>query len=127
MSYNNLSEMKRIVLLLLSTLLLLSCNKDNYEPIVYDNPEISLSIPSGFPELNSSFYTNKPTKYGVMLGEKLFFDKRLSANNTVSCGSCHNRSSAFADNNIQAIGITGRVGLRNVPPIQNLADRKSVV
>lgn len=113
--------MKRIVLLLSFSLLLLSCSKDNYEPIAYDNPEISLGIPSGFPELNSSFYTNKPTKYGVVLGEKLFFDKRLSGNNTVSCGSCHNRSSAFADNNIQAIGINGRVGLRNTPPIQNLA------
>lgn len=112
--------MKRIVLLLSSVLLLLSCNKDD-EPIAYDNPEISLGIPSGFPELNSSYYTNKPTKYGVVLGEKLFFDKRLSGNNTISCASCHNRPSAFADNNIQSIGVEGRVGLRNVPPIQNLA------
>lgn len=55
------------------------------------------------------------------MGEKLFFDKRLSANNTISCASCHNRPSAFADNNVQAIGINGRVGLRNTPPIQNLA------
>src|SRR5690606_24398095 len=86
-----------------------------------DNPELSINIPVGFPELNSSFYTNKPTKYGVALGEKLFHEKRFSADNTISCASCHIQSSAFADNNVQAIGIEGRVGLRNTPPIQNLA------
>lgn len=101
--------------------LLASCSNDDYEPIVYDNPELSINIPVGFPELNSSFYTNKPTKYGVALGEKLFHEKRFSADNTISCASCHIQSSAFADNNVQAIGIEGRVGLRNTPPIQNLA------
>ena len=90
----------------------------------YNNPEISLNIPLDFPALNSSVYNNKPTKYGVVLGEKLFNEKRLSANNTVSCASCHNRSSAFADNNIQAIGIHGRVGIRNTPPVQNMAFMK---
>ena len=115
--------MKRIVLLLSAVFWLSSCSfdDDDDELISYDNPEISFSIPTGFPGLNSSFYTNRPTKYGVELGEKLFFDKRLSANNTISCASCHNRSSAFADNNVQARGIYGRVGLRNTPPIQNLA------
>lgn len=101
--------------------LLVSCSNDDYEPIVYDNPELSINIPVGFPELNNSFYTNKPTKYGVALGEKLFHEKRFSADNTISCASCHIQSSAFADNNVQAIGIEGRVGLRNTPPIQNLA------
>lgn len=113
--------MKRIIFFLSVIFLLSACNSDDYELIPYDNPEITFSIPTGFPELNSSFYTNKPTKYGVELGEKLFFDKRLSTNNTVSCASCHIQSNAFADNNIQAIGVEGRVGLRNVPPIQNLA------
>lgn len=101
--------------------LLASCSKDDYEPIVYDNPELSINIPVGFPELNNSFYANKPTKYGVALGEKLFHEKRFSADNTISCASCHIQSSAFADNNVQAIGIEGRIGLRNTPPIQNLA------
>lgn len=101
--------------------LLASCSHDDYESIVYDNPELSINIPVGFPELNNSFYTNKPTKYGVALGEKLFHEKRFSADNTISCASCHIQSSAFADNNVQAIGIDGRIGLRNTPPIQNLA------
>lgn len=102
----------------------MSCSNDNYEPVSYDNPELSLNIPVGFPALNNSFYTNKPTKYGVELGEKLFNEKRFSADNTISCASCHKQSSAFADNNIQAIGIEGRIGLRNTPPVQNLAFMK---
>lgn len=101
-----------------------SCSNDNYEPVSYDNPELSLNIPVGFPALNNSFYTNKPTKYGVELGEKLFNEKRFSADNTISCASCHKQSSAFADNAIQAIGIKGRIGLRNTPPVQNLAFMK---
>ena len=104
--------------------LLASCSNDDYEPILYDNPELSLNILDDFPELNNSFHTNKPTKYGVELGEKLFFEKRLSHDNSISCASCHIQSSAFADNNVQAIGIEGRIGLRNTPSIQNLAFMK---
>lgn len=101
--------------------LLVSCSNDDYEKILPDNPELSIAIPIGFPEMNNSFHTNKPTKYGVELGEKLFNEKRLSADNSISCASCHIRSSAFADNHRQAIGIERRIGLRNTPPIQNLA------
>lgn len=104
--------------------LLISCSKDDYEPLVYDNSEFLLNIPDGFPELNNSFYMNKPTKYGVALGEKLFHEKRFSADNSISCASCHIQSNAFADNNVQAIGVDGRIGLRNTPPIQNLAFMK---
>ncbi|WP_245586356.1 cytochrome-c peroxidase [Olivibacter sitiensis] len=94
------------------------------EQIAYDNPEIPLNVPQGFPSLNTSVDKNKPTKYGVELGERLFHEKKFSGNNTISCASCHNQSSAFADNNVQAVGIYGRVGLRNTPPIQNLAFMK---
>ncbi|UMB55025.1 c-type cytochrome [Lutibacter sp. A64] len=102
-------------------LLLISCNNDDYEIISYDNPDLVLNIPAEFPELNNSVYSNFPTKYGVELGEKLFFDKRLSTDNTISCSSCHKQENAFSDTNAIGIGIKGRVGLRNVPSIQNLA------
>ncbi|UMB61022.1 c-type cytochrome [Lutibacter sp. A80] len=102
-------------------LLLVSCNNNDYEIISYNNPDLVLNIPAGFPELNNSVYSNYPTKYGVELGEKLFFDKKLSADNTISCSSCHKQENAFADSNAIGIGIEGRVGLRNVPPIQNMA------
>lgn len=117
--------MKNVFVILSTLLLLLSCNRDDaIAPVPYDNPEIPLQIPAGFPALNSSVNGNKPTKYGVELGEKLFHEKKFSGNNTISCANCHNQSSAFADNNVQAIGIYGREGLRNTPPIQNLAFMK---
>lgn len=112
---------KLFLQILFLILVLTSC--DNRD-IGIDNPEVILTIPEGFPKLNNAFYTNKPTQFGAKLGEKLFNDKRLSADNSVSCGSCHIQKAAFADNNVQAIGLKGRVGLRNVPPIQNLAFMK---
>ena len=112
--------MKKIFSFLLLSLFCASCNTTDSDEAYVDNPEISLNIPSDFPEVNSYVSLNKPTKYGVELGEKLFSDKRLSADNTISCSSCHIQASAFADHNPRAIGIEGRIGLRNAPPIQNL-------
>ncbi|SJN46538.1 cytochrome-c peroxidase [Sphingobacterium sp. JB170] len=114
--------MKKVITMLSIFLLLLSCNKeDHIEMLPFENPEMHLDIPAGFPSLNTSFAKNRPTKYGVELGEKLFNEKKFSGNNTVSCASCHNPSMAFSDNQAQAIGVYDRVGLRNTPPLQNLA------
>lgn len=112
--------MEKGLSILVIFILLISCNNDHYEPAAIDNPQVSLTIPSGFPELNKSVNSNRPTKYGVELGKRLFNDKRLSADNTVSCSSCHIQEKAFADNNTQAMGIQNRVGLRNVPAVQNM-------
>jgi len=111
-------KMKKISLLFFVLLLVSFSTTDEYEPL--DNPELSLSIPLGFPVENSAYAKNKPTKYGVELGEKLFFDKRLSKDNSIACATCHIQAAAYADHEVQAVGIAGRVGLRNVPPIQNL-------
>ncbi|GGG93487.1 cytochrome-c peroxidase [Parapedobacter pyrenivorans] len=117
--------MTKAIVVLSVLLLLLSCNREDIiEPKPYDNPEMPLHIPYGFPPLNGSVSENSPTKYGVALGEKLFHEKKFSGNNTISCASCHNPSRAFADNSTQAVGIYDRVGLRNTPPIQNLAFMK---
>ncbi|WP_461533897.1 cytochrome-c peroxidase [Sinomicrobium sp.] len=103
-------------------LLLLSCEADGTEAsFFYDNPEIPIYIPKGFPELNPSVKANPPTLYGVELGKKLFHDKKLSSNNSISCASCHQQSNAFTDNRPQAIGVHHRIGLRNTPPIQNMS------
>lgn len=103
-------------------LLLIGCNKEEViHPVLHDNPEIPLNIPTGFPTLNSAIKKNMPTKYGVLLGEQLFNEKKLSGNNTISCASCHNQAMAFADHNPKAVGINNRIGLRNTPAIQNMA------
>lgn len=112
--------MKEGLSVLAIVILLMACNNDYYEPVSDGNPQVLLNIPSGFPELNNSVNSNSPTKYGVELGKKLFNEKRISADNTISCSSCHIQGNAFADNNVQGIGIQNRVGLRNVPAIQNM-------
>lgn len=120
----NSFEMKKIIVFISIVLSLASCSNEDSDMIAIDNPEIALNIPSDFPELNAFVSQNKPTKYGVELGEKLFADKRFSADNTISCSSCHIQANAFTDQHAQAVGIEGRIGLRNTPSIQNLAFMK---
>lgn len=55
----------------------------------------------------------------VALGEKLFNDRRLSKDNTVSCASCHNLSKNGADSVPLSIGIGGKKGTVNSPTVFN--------
>lgn len=57
----------------------------------------------------------------VALGESLFFDTRLSLDETVSCASCHKPGLAFADGKALSDGILGRKTARNSPSILNAA------
>ena len=59
------------------------------------------------------------TPAATALGEKLFFERRLSGDGTVSCASCHNPVRAFTDGRPTSIGIKGCVGQRNAPTILN--------
>jgi cytochrome c peroxidase len=61
----------------------------------------------------------------ITLGEKLFFDGRLSADGTVACSTCHDPARAFTDGRPTSIGINGRVGQRNAPTILNALYNKS--
>ena len=62
---------------------------------------------------------NPQTPEKIALGQKLFFDGRLSADGTVACASCHNPALAFTDGRPTSIGIYGHVGERNAPTILN--------
>jgi cytochrome c peroxidase len=57
----------------------------------------------------------------VALGEKLYFDKRLSADNTVSCSTCHPLEQAGVDNKRLSEGIRGQLGGVNAPTPFNAA------
>lgn len=57
----------------------------------------------------------------VELGRFLFYDRRLSANGTQACGSCHQQALAFTDGRVTSIGSTGDVHPRNAQPIANVA------
>jgi cytochrome c peroxidase len=64
---------------------------------------------------------NAPTPPRVLLGKKLYFDTRLSADNTVACATCHDVTRAFTDLRPMAEGIGGKVGRRNSPTTLNAA------
>src|SRR5581483_6425398 len=55
------------------------------------------------------------------LGRTLFKDKRLSADGTISCESCHDPSRAFTDGRRKPVGLHGEVGIRNAPTLLNRA------
>jgi cytochrome c peroxidase len=78
--------------------------------------------PPGFPDPVYRFANNQVTEDGFLLGRTLFYEARLSRNNTISCGSCHIQSSAFTQHGHDVShGIDDRLGTRNSPPIMNLA------
>ncbi len=56
----------------------------------------------------------------VALGEKLFHDPRLSADNTVSCAHCHKLGLGGSDNMQVSVGIRGQLGNINAPTVYNL-------
>jgi cytochrome c peroxidase len=61
----------------------------------------------------------------IALGQKLFFDGRLSADGTVACSTCHDPARAFTDGRPMSIGIQGRVGQRNAPTVLNALYNKA--
>lgn len=94
-------------LILLSLLLPIACS-----PLV--------EVPETFPDMPVP-EDNPLTAEKVELGRALFFDERLSRTGEVSCGSCHLQENAFADPRALSVGVEGRVGERNAPPLFNLA------
>jgi cytochrome c peroxidase len=68
---------------------------------------------------------NPQTPEKIALGEKLFFDGRLSADGSVACSTCHDPARAFTDGKSTSIGIKGRVGQRNAPTILNALYNKT--
>ena len=64
---------------------------------------------------------NPPTAQTIALGRRLFYDTRLSKNDTVSCAFCHNPNMAFSDGRTVAVGVGGSLGVRNSPTLLNSA------
>jgi cytochrome c peroxidase len=64
---------------------------------------------------------NPPTAKTVALGRDLFFDKRLSLNNSISCSSCHDPQRTFTDGRRHSTGVGGKTGRRNAPSVLNAA------
>jgi len=64
---------------------------------------------------------NAVTPEKVLLGKTLYYDNRLSMNNTESCNTCHNLSTFGVDNKSTSPGDNGKLGTRNSPTSLNSA------
>jgi cytochrome c peroxidase len=112
--------MKTKYLLLLFFPFLLGCENESDD--VYQNIPLALELPSNFPEPTYNFANNPLTVKGFELGKKLFYDGRLASDGIVSCGFCHEQSSAFTHHgHTFSHGVDDAIGTRNTPSIQNLA------
>ena len=111
-------------------------NKINYQTTAYKTQSIALSDRQGKaadllksirqPPLGLSqvpIPVNNPiTPEKIALGRKLFYDRRLSINNTFSCAMCHIPEQGFTSNEMAtAVGVEGRTVRRNSPTLYNVA------
>ena len=113
--------MKKIILIFLGMLALFGCSSEEEEYVKIPT-NVALKIPSNFPSLVYDLSQNPLTEEGIALGKKLFYEGRLSKNTIISCGFCHEQSSAFTHHgHTISHGVDGLVGFRNTQPIQNLA------
>ncbi len=77
-------------------------------------------LPVGFPKPKVPA-DNPLTEAKVELGRRLFYDVRLSKNETQSCASCHQQSLAFTDGLAQGVGSTGEMHPRGAMSLVNVA------
>ncbi len=100
-------------------LLLVQCTKKEDNLIVEDKEFVA---PANFPATRYNFIENPYSIEKRELGRKLFYDARLSRDNTVSCGSCHQQVASFAHAGHRVShGIDNKLGIRNSPALFNLA------
>lgn len=94
----------------------IACNRDAVEHV------FSFEQPANFPAPVYHFNTNEISQAKFELGRKLFYEPRLSRNNTVSCGTCHIQASAFTHHGHDVShGIDDRLGSRNSQSVMNMA------
>lgn len=113
--------MKKFLMIVLLSVIVYGCKTDPSFDIAQKEDPITFSIPKGWPTPFYQFENNTLTQEGFELGRRLFYDPRLSRDNTISCASCHQASAAFADQGRDlSKGIDGLLGKRSSPPIFNM-------
>jgi cytochrome c peroxidase len=117
---------KRILILLfvfftVALIILDACKKK--DSAAFTTTPLTFSIPAGWPKPPTDIFADNPlTEEAFALGRKLFYDTRLSIDNTVACASCHQQFAAFAtyDHDFSH-GLNNVHTFRNAPALFNLA------
>jgi cytochrome c peroxidase len=94
-------------------------NKGDLEHISYNPDFYTLDIPRHFPQMYIPA-DNPMTIQGIELGRHLFYDPIISADSTMSCGSCHIQKNNFTDGKPFSIGIDGIGGRRKSMSLINV-------
>ena len=96
-----------------------------YENIGLPTHLVTNGFPAGFPGQHAAIIqdntpaSNPITNEGATLGRVLFYDKKLSANGTVACASCHIQANGFSDPQILSIGFDGGSTTRHSMSLAN--------
>ncbi|MBK7964360.1 MAG: cytochrome-c peroxidase [Bacteroidetes bacterium] len=91
------------------------CEKDSSN----DGVKAVVIIPPGFPSMDFP-PDNNFTMARWELGKQLFYEKKLSKNNTISCASCHKQEFAFSDNVALSLGDNNAIGNSNATSLANI-------
>ena len=119
---------RRLILPFLSlwlTLSLTSCTSTKQDSeiekdVLPKGAAVRIKAPLGLPPLVIPA-DNQPTLDTIALGRKLFYDPKVSGDNTVSCASCHNPGLGFSDGLAISMGMAHKLGRRNAPTVLNSA------
>ncbi len=87
-----------------------------------NHEELSVRLPMGLAlgeKMIKGLDANPLTRAKVELGRQLYFDTRLSSDNTISCASCHHPDEGYARQTRFGIGVDGQEGGRNSPASYN--------
>jgi cytochrome c peroxidase len=91
------------------------------EPYKYTDLRLPASLKKPqLAKLDNMPADNPLTDHGATLGRVLFYDTRLSANDTVACASCHRQKAAFTDPRTLSVGFKGAHTERNAMSLVNL-------
>lgn len=90
-------------------------------PWEVDNPIRPLPASPLGTEIDLDALPDPPTPARVRLGRWLFYDTRLSGDNTVACATCHRPEHAFSEPTPVSAGIRGQKGTRKAPTFINQA------
>lgn len=88
--------------------------------VIWVAPFWAEEVPLGLPPVPIPA-DNPQSPEKIVLGKRLFEDKRFSADGTISCATCHDPGMAFADGESTAEGINKLKGTRNAPTVINAA------
>jgi cytochrome c peroxidase len=83
-------------------------------------PVVTINVPLGLPPVPIP-PDNPPTADSIALGRRLFYDTRLSKDDSLSCASCHRSQFRFTDERVRSLGVGGTLGRRHAPTLVNAA------